>query len=132
MERLVLIASLLALMKDNVNCIVPGLRRTTIASRSGSRFLLNCSATFVAIAVSAAVANSESATGSKQSSSNPTGSSAGESPATSVSVLNPATNGEKSGKVDPQNLVGHASPEVESALGKPTGKLQTVQGALWL
>src|SRR6266576_7157551 len=33
---------------------------------------------------------------------------------------------------DAQSLAGRSFDEVQSALGKPSGKLQTAQGALWL
>jgi thiol-disulfide isomerase/thioredoxin len=33
---------------------------------------------------------------------------------------------------DAQSLAGRSSQEVEAALGKPSGKLQNAQGALWL
>ncbi len=38
----------------------------------------------------------------------------------------------KRGMQDPQNLAGRSTDEVEAALGKPGGKLQNAQGALWL
>src|SRR6266478_8687784 len=33
---------------------------------------------------------------------------------------------------DAQSLAGRGTDEVQAALGKPSGKLQTAQGALWL
>jgi len=132
MERLVLVTFLLALMKEKVDSLKRGLRQATNASRSWSRFLLNCLAPVIAIAVSATGATGELSIGSKPSSSNPVRGSASDSSTTSTGVLNSSTSDSKSGKADPEALVGHASADVESTLGKPTGKLQTPEGALWL
>jgi len=44
----------------------------------------------------------------------------------------PSSSDSKSDARDAQSLAGRGSEEVEAALGKPTGKLQTAQGALWL
>ena len=44
----------------------------------------------------------------------------------------PSSSDSKSDARDAQSLAGRSSEEVEAALGKPTGKLQTAQGALWL
>lgn len=38
----------------------------------------------------------------------------------------------KRGTRDPESLAGRSPDEVEAALGKPSGKLQNTQGALWL
>ena len=44
----------------------------------------------------------------------------------------PSKSDSKSDARDSQSLAGRSGEEVEAALGKPTGKLQTAQGALWL
>lgn len=44
---------------------------------------------------------------------------------------NPSTSGSKAATPDASNLNGRSAAEVEAALGKPQGKLQTAQGALW-
>ena len=44
----------------------------------------------------------------------------------------PSSSDSKSDARDAQSLAGRGSEEVEAALGNPTGKLQTAQGALWL
>ena len=52
------------------------------------------------------------------------------SPSATASKL--ASSGSKPDTRDAQSLAGRGTDEVEAALGKPSGKLQTAQGALWL
>ena len=47
----------------------------------------------------------------------------------SISASKPAS---ADSKADARTLIALSSEEVEAALGKPTGKLQTADGALWL
>ena len=47
-------------------------------------------------------------------------------------VSKPSNTDSKRGATDPQCLTGLSPDEVEAALGKPSGKLQNAQGALWL
>src|SRR6266487_720558 len=56
-----------------------------------------------------------------------------------VGILSPSATGSEPsstdsnpGTRDAQSLAGRSTDEVEAALGKPSGKLQTSQGALWL
>src|SRR5438034_5500277 len=44
----------------------------------------------------------------------------------------PSSTDSKRGARDAQSLAGRSTDEVEAALGKPSGKLQNAQGALWL
>ncbi len=53
-------------------------------------------------------------------------------PSSSAGVLKPSSNDSKPTAPDAQTLAGRSAAEVEAALGKPAGKLQTAQGALWL
>ena len=50
----------------------------------------------------------------------------------SATASKPSTIDSKRGTPDAQSLKGHSADEVEAALGKPGGKLQNAQGALWL
>src|SRR2546425_120939 len=52
--------------------------------------------------------------------------------APSATASKPSSTDSKRGTRDAQNLAGRSTDEVEAALGKPSGKLQTAQGALWL
>lgn len=51
---------------------------------------------------------------------------------TSSSVLKSSSTELKRPSVSPDSLAGQGPAEVEAALGKPSGKLQTGQGATWL
>src|SRR5262245_15971420 len=55
-----------------------------------------------------------------------------ESPSSNRIASKPSDNTPKQGTQDLQRLAGRPADEVEAALGKPSGKLQTAQGALWL
>jgi thioredoxin 1 len=48
-----------------------------------------------------------------------------------VIASNPSTSGTKAATPDTSKLCGRSATEVEAALGRPQGKLQTAQGALW-
>ena len=50
----------------------------------------------------------------------------------SATASKPSSTDSKPGTRDAQSLAGRGTDEVEAALGKPSGKLQTSQGALWL
>jgi len=50
----------------------------------------------------------------------------------SATVSKPASTDSKPAAPDEKSLPGRAAEDVEAALGKPAGKLQTAQGALWL
>jgi thioredoxin 1 len=52
--------------------------------------------------------------------------------APSATASKPSSADSKRGTPDAQSLAGRPADEVEAALGKPSGKLQTAQGALWL
>ena len=52
--------------------------------------------------------------------------------APSATASKPSSADSKRGTPDAQSLAGRSSNEVEAALGKPSGKLQNAQGALWL
>ena len=54
------------------------------------------------------------------------------SPDPTAAASKPSSTDSKRGTPDAQNLAGRSSQEVEAALGKPSGKLQNAQGALWL
>ena len=53
-------------------------------------------------------------------------------PAPSATASKPSSTDSKRGTRDAQSLAGRSTDEVEAALGKPSGKLQTSQGVLWL
>jgi thioredoxin 1 len=93
-------------------------------------FLLTSLAMFMAVAARGAEGNTEP--DSPQNSSLPGQSAPGGIPASSASALKPSSSDSKPSKTDAQSLVGKGAGEVESTLGKPTGRLQTGQGALWL
>ena len=52
--------------------------------------------------------------------------------ASSAAVVKTSTSDSKPGATDVGRLSGGSAEEVQAALGKPTGKLRTAQGALWL
>ena len=52
--------------------------------------------------------------------------------APSSTASKPSSTDSKRGARDAQSLAGRSTDEVEAALGKPSGKLQNAQGALWL
>src|SRR2546428_6007201 len=52
--------------------------------------------------------------------------------APSATASKPSSTDSKRGARDAQSLAGRSTDEVEAALGKPSGKLQNAQGALWL
>ncbi|HEY6170528.1 MAG TPA: thioredoxin family protein [Verrucomicrobiae bacterium] len=53
-------------------------------------------------------------------------------PASTARAVADSSASAKPAKTDPATLVGRGVPEVQAMLGKPMGKLQTGQGALWL
>lgn len=53
-------------------------------------------------------------------------------PAVTNTASNPSNSDSKPATLSATNLTGRGVAEVEAALGKPQGKLQTAQGALWL
>jgi thioredoxin 1 len=53
-------------------------------------------------------------------------------PSASANASKPSGTISKQGTPGAQSLAGRSSNEVETALGKPNGKLQNAQGALWL
>jgi len=55
-----------------------------------------------------------------------------EIPSHSTTASKPSGTDSKRGTPDAQILAGRSTDEVEAALGKPSGKLQNTQGALWL
>ncbi|HKS37386.1 MAG TPA: thioredoxin family protein, partial [Verrucomicrobiae bacterium] len=57
---------------------------------------------------------------------------AAKDPAAANTASNPSNSDSKPATADASNLTGRGVAEVEAALGKPQGKLQTAQGALWL
>jgi len=54
------------------------------------------------------------------------------SPAPSATASKSASTDSNGGTPDVPSLAGRSADEVEAALGKPSGKLQNAQGALWL
>jgi thioredoxin 1 len=50
----------------------------------------------------------------------------------SVTASKTSTADSKSSTADARRLAGHGADDVEAALGKPSGKMQTAQGPLWL
>lgn len=95
-----------------------------------SPLLLICLGVFISLPARGAGANGEP--DSQKSSSPASLSPQGEIPAPSASAPKPSSADSKPVKADAASLVGKGAGEVESTLGKPTGRLQTAQGALWL
>lgn len=95
-----------------------------------SPLLLICLGVFISLPARGAGANGEP--DSQKSSSPASLSPQGEIPVPSASAPKPSSADSKPVKTDAASLVGKAAGEVESTLGKPTGRLQTAQGALWL
>jgi len=56
----------------------------------------------------------------------------GKDSAVTNTASNPSNSDSKPATLDVTSLTGRGVAEVEAALGKPQGKLQTAQGALWL
>jgi len=92
--------------------------------------LLSCVGMFILLA-GFCVAGSD-ATETEQSSSDSGRNRSVGIPAPSATGSKPSSTDSKPGTRDAQSLAGRSTDEVEAALGKPSGKLQTSQGALWL
>ena len=92
--------------------------------------LLNCLGMFILLA-RFCVAGSDATETEKNSSDSDRNRSVG-IPAPSATGSKPSSADSKRGTRDAQSLAGRSTDEVEAALGKPSGKLQTSQGALWL
>jgi thiol-disulfide isomerase/thioredoxin len=126
MECLVLIAFLLTMNKTTN----PRFRITL--KRCSTRFplLLACAGIF-AVMAGRGLAGSEATGTEKDSRDSLQNRSVGISspPAT---ASKPSGTDSKRGTPDAQSLAGRSTEEVEAALGKPSGKLQNAQGALWL
>ena len=92
--------------------------------------LLSCVGMFILLA-GFCVAGSD-ATETEQSSSDSGRNRSVGIPDPSATGSKPSSTDSKPGTRDAQSLAGRSTDEVEAALGKPSGKLQTSQGALWL
>ena len=94
--------------------------------------LLACAGLFISMAVCGAGESSASQTKEKSPAPDSGQSPASEILSPSATVSKPSSTDSKPAAPDVQGLSGRAAEDVEAALGKPTGKLQTAQGALWL
>ena len=92
--------------------------------------LLTCAGIFIFMA-GRSVAGSD-ATETDKNSRGPVQNRSVEIPSQSVTASKPSGTDSERGTPDAQSLAGRSTDEVEAALGKPSGKLQNTQGALWL
>src|SRR2546426_4839248 len=131
MERRLLFAFLLMPMNAKANRSESGFHITLKQWSARLPLLLPCAGMFVSVAVCAVGESSESQTAKKSLPDS------GQSPpvenvSPSAAALKPSSPDSKPATPDVQSLAGRRAEEVEAVLGKPTGKLQTAQGALWL
>src|SRR5438045_4665875 len=106
------------------------MRRLGIASRicsSTVAVLLSAAGMFIGLPDGSFARAAEIEVAAK--SPDPVQTRAGVSPSRSGSASKPAS---ADSKADARSLTGRSTEEVEATLGKPTGKLQTADGALWL
>src|SRR5206468_4294414 len=103
--------------------------RVAIKNCSGRLVLpLTCAATFLAVK-NCGFADNTTATDAGKS----VDSSRISSPiASAATASNPSRVGSKPATPEVPNLTGRTTEEVEATLGKPTGKLRSAQGVLWL
>jgi len=99
---------------------------------AGASLPLLCAAVLISIALGAVALGAES-----QSAPDPSPSHSGQNPPAadlSAATFASKTSGTDSKPATPaaSSLVGRGPGDVEATLGKPVGKLQTAQGALWL
>src|SRR5438876_639963 len=125
MERLVLVA-FSAIMNKISNppfCIT--LRRSSARSA-----LVICAGMLILLASRTFAGNNTTGTEKNPSDSLQEGSV--EIRSSSATASKPSSADSKRATQDPQSLAGRSTDEVQAALGKPSGKLQNAEGALWL
>jgi len=126
MECLVLIAFLVSMNKTTNRRFRITLKGTSVRLP----LLLACAGIFIFVAGRAVAWSDATETEKNPSDSNQTRPGAVAPPSATASKT--SSTGSKRGTPDAQNLSGRSTAEVEAALGKPSGKLQNGQGALWL
>ena len=87
---------------------------------------------FISVAVCAVAGSSESEATRKPTLPDSLGNPPAVNLSSPATASKPSSTDSKPATANAQILVGRDTGEVEGALGKPTGKLQTAQGALWL
>src|SRR5438477_6193208 len=87
---------------------------------------------FILLALSGVARSSESQTANKPLAADAGQNSPAEDRAHSAAASKPSSTDSGTATADAQSLAGHGTGDVEATLGKPTGKLLTAQGALWL
>jgi len=98
----------------------------------GSPLLAAWVGMFILFALSGVARSSESQTVNKPLAADAGQNSPAEDRAHSATASKPSSVGSETATADAQSLAGRGTEDVEATLGKPTGKLQTAQGALWL
>jgi len=99
---------------------------------AGSPLLVAWAAMVILLALSGIAGSSESPTANKSLAANAGQNPSAEDRPHSAAGSKPTSTDAETAKADAQSLAGRGAEEVEATLGKPTGKLQTAQGALWL
>jgi len=87
---------------------------------------------FILLAISGVARSSESQTVNKPLAADAGQNSPAEDRPHSAAASTPSSTDSQTTTAHAQSLAGRAAEDVEATLGKPTGKLQTAQGALWL
>ena len=87
---------------------------------------------FILLALSGVARSSESQTANKPLAADAGQNSPAEDRAHSAAASKPSSTDSGTATADAQSLAGRGTADVEATLGKPTGKLLTAQGALWL
>ena len=87
---------------------------------------------FILLALSGVARSSESQTANKPLAADAGQNSPAEDRAHSAAASKPSSTDSGTATADAQSLAGRGTEDVEATLGKPTGKLLTAQGALWL
>ena len=98
----------------------------------GSTLLAAWVGMFILLALSGVAGSSESQTVNKPLAADAGQNSPAEDRAHSAAASKPSSTDSQTASADAQSLAGRGTEDVEATLGKPTGKLQTAQGALWL
>ena len=119
-------------MRNGTNLSESGFHVALTPPSARRPLLTACAAMFIAVAILSAAGNGESQaanqTRATDSSQNPPAADLAPSGAASKTSRTDS----KPASPNAQSLVGRGADEVDGTLGNPTGKLQTVQGALWL
>ena len=107
--------------------------RITSRQRSDRLLLIACCAgMIISVAIRCVAGSSESQTGIKSPGADSSHNLPAENLAPSATASKASSIDSKPATADWQSLAGRGAEEVEGALGKPAGKLQTAKGDLWL